>query len=229
MVVPIICDPAEFQLQASARPPAGGGETIVYAGSLTEQKDGFFTLIRAFATLAGQRPRARLIALGVPDLASDGVRARQLVRELGLEERVEFRGFVPRQEYVRLLSSAGLLVLAKPGNVQNDYNMPTKVADYLLSGRPTLVTKCGVIANELRDGENVFLAEPGDPEDFAKKMLWILNHTADANRVGLAGRAYALRHYDYRVHGSRIVAFLRQLRDLKARRSPLAWQSTDGS
>jgi glycosyltransferase involved in cell wall biosynthesis len=204
-------------------------ECIGYAGSLTEQKDGFFTLIRAFATLAGQRTRSRLIVLGAPELASNGEGARRLVRELGLEERVEFKGFVPRQEYVRVLSSAGLLVLAKPDNVQNDYNMPTKVADYLLSGRPALLTKCGVIADELRDGENVFFAQPGSPEDFAEKMLWILNHTADANRVGLAGRAYALRHYDYRVHGSRIVAFLRQLRDLKARRSPLAWQSTDGS
>ena len=57
---------------------------------------------------------------------------------------------------------AEMLVLARPDNIQAKYGFPTKLGEYLLSGRPVVLTDVGNITDFLKDGVSAFIAKPGD-------------------------------------------------------------------
>jgi glycosyltransferase involved in cell wall biosynthesis len=75
--------------------PGHGGPTALYAGRLVPLK-GIPLALRAMAKL----PEWRLIVCGK---GRDEERLRRLARGFGVDDRVEFRGFVPRSELMRFM------------------------------------------------------------------------------------------------------------------------------
>jgi glycosyltransferase involved in cell wall biosynthesis len=113
-----------------------------------------------------------------------------------------------RGELVSYLIHASILVLARPLCRQSQAGFPTKLGEYLATGKPVLVTKTGQIATYLEDNYSVFLAPPDDIESFAERIRYILTHEDEATEVGRQGRDAAIRYFDYKENGARIKAFI---------------------
>jgi glycosyltransferase involved in cell wall biosynthesis len=90
-------------------PPADGPHLVVSIGRLVWEK-GHQDLLRALALLE-RRGRRDVRALIVGTGPEEG-RLRAVARDLGLEDRVELRGFVPHDRVPALLAEASCLVLA---------------------------------------------------------------------------------------------------------------------
>lgn len=132
-VIPNGYDEADFQ-QAAA--PRGHRGRIVYCGSLSRLADPT-NLLRACALLAVQRPQLRrhlrLVFVG----GEIGHDFQGLAAKLGLEDVVEFTGYVAHQQAVKLLQSAEVLLLLLTGTTSRDV-VPGKIFEYLRAGRPIL-------------------------------------------------------------------------------------------
>lgn len=92
---------------------------------------------------------------------------------------------------------------------------PSKVADYLLAGRPVVSSPVGEIGAYLRDGESAFLCAPGSVQAFADAVARAVAHP-EREAIAARGRAVALESFSLEVQGPRIVAWLDGIAGAKA-------------
>ena len=83
------------------------------------------------------------------------------VDEYGLGEGVRELGFVPRERLWQLLGLADALVQPGGPNAFNDYRFPSKLPDFLASGKPVVLPAAN-IGRYLRDGVDALVLERGD-------------------------------------------------------------------
>lgn len=185
----------------------GPGFTFVYAGSLSARKDGVLILIEAFAILRRQHPAARLEIYGAGS-ADQQAAAERTIQHHGLAASVTLKGGVPQQQLAAILAGAGALVLARPYSKQAQGGFPTKLAEYLATGRPTVVTVTSDIGRYLQDGISAFLAPPNDVEGFADAMSRAIADRDEADRVGQAGAEAGRRYFDVEVAADRVAVWL---------------------
>jgi glycosyltransferase involved in cell wall biosynthesis len=217
--VPILMDANQFARSTGPGPVEGG--YVAFCGTLNEAKDGVLTLARAFADICAEFPGLRLVLIGDSPKSSQIPRVRAFVEGLGVADRVVFVGIVARSELPAYLDRAAVLALARPSSLQASAGFPTKLGEYLATGRPVVVTRTGEIDAYLEDGVNVYFAPPDDASAFADRLRHVLQHPEEAARVGREGREAACRLFDFRASGRKIWEFIEQFRDGRAS-SPVA-------
>lgn len=170
---------------------------ICYCGNGNNKKDKVDNLIKVFSSVAVKFPDVNLTIVGPTQQPySDEKDNVELVHELGLEKRVSFTGVLPAEKIPQILINAELLALDRPNTLQNKAGFATKLGEYLLSGRPVVVTSIGDVPLFLKDKESALVVEPDNPEAFAEKIIWVLNNRNDADIVGEKGREVALREFN---------------------------------
>ncbi|AQR60882.1 hypothetical protein BZG35_03850 [Brevundimonas sp. LM2] len=119
-------------------------------------------------------------------------------------------GFIPRGDLPGLVSAADILV--QPGKVGafNDYRFPSKLPEFLASGRPVLLPKAN-IGLHLTDGENAFHLEDSGVLDIASHVERIMDLPDRGLSVGIAGRAFALENLTWTKVAIRLESFYRKL------------------
>ena len=118
-----------------------------------------------------------------------------------------FTGPIPREQMPLMLKNAEALVLARPDNIQAKYGFPTKLGEYLLSGNPVVVTRVGDIPQFLKDGESAYVAEPGNVEEIALKIIEALT-SHEAPKIGLRGAEVAMREFNSETESKKIIKFI---------------------
>ncbi len=170
--------------QLASPPPRSARPTLVHLGRLMRYKSADVA-IRAFSLLRRQLPEARLV------LAGDGPDERRLEAlsgRLGLGTAVEFRGFVPHAEKVRLLWEAHLLLNPSP---KEGWGLTVLEAN--ACGVPVVASRRPGLVDSVRDGETGLLVPYGDAPAFAAAALELLRDPARRERLGEQGRAWARR------------------------------------
>jgi len=181
---------------------------ICYSGSLTREKDGVDILIRSYALIASEFPEVNLVLVGKADTIDDEVFFRNLVAELNIQGRVLFTGKLPRNDIPAYICNAEVLALARPSSIVADAGFPSKVSEYLATGRAVVVTKVGEIPSYLTDNQDAFLADPDNVSDFAGKLRSALMDKVLADKVGLNGKEIARSVFNYQYQATRILRFL---------------------
>jgi len=178
---------------------------MLAVGRLVEKK-GFFILIQACGLLAqrGVPFSCHLIGSGEEEPA-----LRALVRALGLERTVQFRGALPVEQVAAAMRTASLVVLpcvvAADGNVDA---LPTVLLEAMACGLPVVSTALSGIPEIVADGETGYLVPPGDPAALAAAMRRLLEDCALAERLGRAGRERARDLFDLRTNVTRLRGWL---------------------
>jgi len=105
-------------------------------------------------------------------------------------------GHIARPSLPSVLSIADVLVQpGKPGRF-NDYRFPSKLPEYLASGKAVLLPKTN-IGHYLRDGEECLLLSEGDAPDIAQKLEALLSDAALRKKIGAGGRRFAANHLQW--------------------------------
>jgi len=204
IVVPIVVDPSRFE---TAEMISDQPEYIAYCGSMQSSKDGIEILIQAFNLISSKYPSLYLKLIGNTDFQGFN-ELLELVALQGARERVEFTGWVSNEEMAGLLKHAKLLTLARPATTQAEANFPSKIGEYLSTGKPIVTTDVGNIQKYLIHGVNAFLAKQGDVADFAEKMEYVLDHYNEALKVGKAGQELAYSEFNNSYQGRRLAEYI---------------------
>lgn len=205
--IPILVDLEPF---ASAGPGCSlDGRYVAYCGTLNQPKDGVITLMQAFASIRSEFPDIKLCLIGDSDgRASHLAEFRGHAQALGLADSVIFTGAMPRGAIPPYLVHATALALARPSSRQASAGFPTKLGEYLATGRPVVVTRTGEIDLFLQDNESVYFAPPDDVAAFADRLRYALSHLAEADQVGQKGLEIARDNFDYRVGARQLQDFV---------------------
>jgi len=101
-------------------------------------------------------------------------------------------GWVPRAQVPEILSAGDALVQPGGPGIFNDYRLPSKLPEFLASGRPVVLPRTNVCLL-LEDGRHALLLERGDADEIASALDRLTDEPGLGKRLGEAGRAFALR------------------------------------
>ncbi len=163
---------------ASPAHPGGAPPRIRFgtAARLVPVKD-HYTLLRAFATVIREIPLAELA------IAGDGALREELeafTRKLNLADRVTFVGALP--DTPKFLSELDIFVLSSLSE-----GLPISLLEAMAAGLPIVSTRAGGVDEVAIEGQNAFLAEPGDADGLAQAMIQMANRP-DLAAMGAIGR-----------------------------------------
>ena len=118
-------------------------KTILYTGTLNK-RFGIINLIEAFKKIEGEN--YRLVICGVGDASNE---INESVKQ---DKRIHFKGQVSRNESLKLQRMATVLVNPRQ-NVEEftKYSFPSKIMEYLSSGKPVIAYKLDGIPDEYDD------------------------------------------------------------------------------
>jgi glycosyltransferase involved in cell wall biosynthesis len=178
--VPLPVLPMEL-VKASDQAPS-----VLFLGQVGERK-GTFDLIRAAALIA------RNFKL---DLGGDGdlTQAKDLVKELGLEDKVKFHGWVRGKDKDVLLANARLFVLPSYHE-----GVPMAILEAMSWGLPVITTPVGGIPEVVTNGIEGLLVAPGDIQGLAQALEQLVADPDKCRAMGAAGRERLERDFSQSV------------------------------
>lgn len=150
---------------------------VLCVGTVEERKD-LVTAVRALARCA----QLRLIAVGPLTPYADTVRRE--IQRLGLERRVELRGYVGEDELLHLYAHAAALIF--PSHYEG-FGLPPLQA--LAAGLPVVASRIPVLEEVLDDC--AWYAQRGDEAAFATQLGVVLTGGAAVEERIARGRTHA--------------------------------------
>jgi glycosyltransferase involved in cell wall biosynthesis len=186
-------------------------EYIAYCGSLTLLKDGVNILIESFSKISDKFPDLRLVLIGKGNSAGEEAEIRKLVVRLKKEDRIIFAGQISRAEIPAYLTNAKILALARPKSMIADAGFPSKLTEYLATGKPVAVTDVGEIPNYLVNNVNAFLSVSDNVDSFADVLEQILINYEDAQMIGIKGKELVKTIFNYNHQAKRMIEYIGSL------------------
>jgi len=206
--LPILVEPERFAITSYTEEKYG--KYFAYCGSMSGNKDGLPILIDSFYRVSSKHDDVKLLLIGSTQFNGFS-KLKEKVQDLGLNDRIIFTGLKSRDELPELLSGSIGLCLSRPSSKQAEGGFPTKLGEYLATGKPVVVTKVGEIPDYLIDMENAYLCNPDSSEEFANKLDMLLTDRVKAKEIGINGQKLAFDDFNYEVQTQKLYDFLKGL------------------
>ncbi len=153
----------------------GRGGFALFVGRLSQEK-GLDTLLAAWERLQGRVP---LKIVGDGPLASEVAAAAERL------DGVEWLGRKPREEVLDLMKQASFLIFPSRGYE----GFPMTIAEAFATGLPVVASNLGAMASLIDHERTGLHFRPGDEEDLAAKVEWMLSHPEALDQMRKETRA----------------------------------------
>jgi glycosyltransferase involved in cell wall biosynthesis len=205
--IPILVDVAEQSAEETV-PPRGG---FVYAASNEYSRDLAF-LLECMRRVWRSHPDAVLTVTGMRPAQVADFAWRLGLSAAVAEGQLRSTGYLERRALLAEYQGATALLIPLHEDLKSLARFPSKIGEYLASGRPVVTSRVGEVERFLEDGRTAYLAVPGDVVSFANLMVTVLDDVSSADAVGKAGRGVAEDVFSCSVHADAFVGFLWQIR-----------------
>ena len=159
---------------------------IVAVGNLYPVK-GHRYLIEALGLLRERHPHAHVALVGRGELHEP---LTALARSLGLSDRVHLLGFRP--DVGSVLAAADLFAMPSLSE-----GLPLALLEAMRAGLPIIATDVGGVRTALANGEAGLLVAPGDAQDLATALNWLLSQPGVAAGLAARAEAQAAQEHDF--------------------------------
>ena len=193
-ILPSIVDTSRFyvlkpQLQFSRK-------YLCYMGNMELAKDNVDNIIRAFKIISSRYPDIDLRLWGKPS-EEDRLFIESCIRENGLNDRCFLMGYCPYEDVPRILLNAYVLVSSQPNTKRAQGGFPTKLAEYMCTGKPIILTDVGEISTFVHHKEHVYLARAEDADDYAMKLADLMENYEESLCMAKRAKDYVFNHFSY--------------------------------
>ena len=190
-----------------ARREPGSPFCLLFVGRLVQRK-GLPHLLDALELMPSGRP----VEL---DIVGDGPDREALERragELGLGDRVRFRGFVADSELSRFFAAADAFVLPAVEDDKGDVEgLGVVLIEAQAHGVPVIASASGGIVDIVRHEQTGLLVPPGDPGELAAAITRLAADAPLRERLARAGREHARATFSWDAIIDRLVDVYRTL------------------
>jgi len=167
---------------------------ILYMGRIHRSK-GIGTLVKAFSLSTKEQNNVKLVIAGADDGFSGPL--RRIVKDLDIDEKVLFAGFLRGQLRSAAYNEATVVVCPGLGEIFGI--VPIEAAYF---EKPVIVTNdCGM-AEVVSEGTFGLLVNYGNISELKSALISLLNNEDKARKLGENGKEYVLNHltWDYIVN-----------------------------
>ncbi len=142
-------------------------------------------LLQAFKIINERYPNTRLWIAGVGPLED---KLKSLCAELGLNEKVDFLGFVP--DLPKLVAQVDIQV--HPSYLEG---VPLAICEGMASGIPIVVSDVGGLSEVIHNNKTGILVPPDDDEGFIEAVSNVIGDQSLQNRLGRDARYFIENDY----------------------------------
>lgn len=171
---------------------------VLFVGRLAKIK-GVEPLLRAADVIVNYFGHKDTLFLFVGSNAFAGVDAPVDMDEIcgylercQLDRNVLFTGSLGLDDIRSLYAAADIFVL--PSLAEGD---PLVTLEAMASGLPVIATRVGGIPNQIRDNWNGFIVDPGNEEQLAERIAYLLDNPEERKRMALNSRRRAEEEFDW--------------------------------
>jgi len=204
---PIIVDTKAIQI--SAFPSSQPIKNLVYCGNLGHEEE-MHILLDMFALVHQELSDIQLHVLG-------GYSTKKATREIIQKYKkycsnseafsnITFHGQISHSEVIQQYGMADAFVLPRPFREYSRAGFPTKLGEYLATGKPVITTETGDIPLYLNDLQSAYLVKESTADSFAAKTIQAITHPS-AREIGLTGAKVAHEHFSIEASAKRIDSF----------------------
>jgi len=157
---------------------------ILYLGRIHKIK-GIDFLVRAYAHLINEMNfKDAILVIAGPDDGYLG-EVKSLVQGLDISNTVLFTGPLYGKDKISAYVDSEVYVL--PSRYET---FPMTVLEAYACGKPVITSKIGGLKDLVMNGETGLLFEPGNVEQLARNILYLLNDNGEAKEMGLKGKEF---------------------------------------
>jgi glycosyltransferase involved in cell wall biosynthesis len=203
---PLRCRPEQIPngvnlaaMERAGRALDGDRFRLVFMGGGRWQK-GAALAVRTLALLCRQHDVELHMLGNIPP----GHEARRLAKELGVEGRTAFHGFIPAPRAFDYLNSADVVLIP---SLSEGFSITAVEAMAL--GKPIVATNVGGIPTAVRDGRNALLVPP-DPAELARSAARLIEDPGRREAMAWANRADA-QDYDWSLVSERYLRYFAEV------------------
>ncbi len=113
---------------------------------------------------------------------------QQILKEKNLGDMVNFTGRVSDEDLLEILSTADICVNPDRPCLMNDISTMIKIMEYMALGKP-------IVQFDLKEGRisaqaaSLYCDNEDQVADFVRKILWLVDHPEERERMGQLGRS----------------------------------------
>ncbi len=195
-----VYDPCDFSLyhpgdRRAARRRWGYTEeevVLVHHGILHPNKANDW-IIEAMAPLCRRFSQLRYLLVGDgPEMP----RLRRMAREYGMEDRVQFAGWLPRPADVcEALNAGDIGLVMRRGMRSDDFHVTGALVHAMACGLPILAARLAGVLEIVGEGRNGWLFSPSDPAEFADRLAEAIEQPARRAQFGRQALADARERF----------------------------------
>lgn len=170
------------------RPLAKKYLELLTVGYLVKRK-GIQYLLQAMTSITSEfrNVRLRVVGSGRYELT-----LKKMVKELGIERKVTFEGYVPRPKIAKYYEACDIYV-----HPALSETFPFTIREAMAVGRPIIGTRVGIVDEYIRNGVHGYLVQPQKTEVLADAIIKLLGNEELRSRMGLNARKYAEENFDW--------------------------------
>jgi len=174
------------------RAEAGLPDDAIVVGTIAvlRPQKALHLLVEAAARLVPEDPRLHVLIGGEGE---ERAKLERLIAEKGLGERMRILGRFAPSEVPDFLSALDVAV-----NCSDFEGTPGAVLEAMAASLPLVATRVGGVPGLVEDGVTGILIEPGDADALTDGIRRLLDDPELRRRMGEAGKARQLEHYDVR-------------------------------
>lgn len=165
---------------------------IVSVGRLYARK-GLFTLIESMPSVVKRFPNAKFIISGKGQ-SDEMSKLIAHATKLDVINNIVFTGYYPDEKLPLLYQAADVFAFSTFYE-----HHPFAVLEALSTGLPVVTTTVGGIPETIESGRNGFLVKPFDEKALADRILYLLDHPAEAAEMGAMARKTVVEQLDWRI------------------------------
>ena len=181
-------------------------KTILYFGSLIRKK-GLLELPLIFNAVIQKCPAARLVLVGkdVPDIVTGNPSTWSMMQSLFSKEalgNVDYLGSVPYSEVKAKIEQATICVFPTFAEA-----LPVSWIEAMAMEKPIVASNIGWATEVITDKVNGFLVHPSHHEEYANKIIQLLEDTKLQKKFGVEARKKVTESFSITVVAQQSVAF----------------------
>ena len=203
----ILCDPIVWQ---NVKPTIRPRPYLLFCAYLDNYLDDALFVLEAVSKV--QVADIDLLMVGKTSRKTKRA-IKNKIESLNLLDKVVLRAdYVSTEELYSLYAGAKALLAPLFNNERSLARFPSKIADYLMSGRPVVSNAIGEVGEYLEDGKTAFLSNSDTVTEFAAKIEEALINNERSDLIGQEGKNVAKEQFNYLSRGEQLFKFLKELK-----------------
>jgi glycosyltransferase involved in cell wall biosynthesis len=171
------------------------------------------TLIRGVELAAQRGVDVELVVLGAIGRTAEERPAIRRLEQSPAKGRIRLLGWVDDSVLQREMSAGDAFVLLRPDDRETRALFPTRLPEYLATGRPVILSDAGDLALYLQHRRSAYVLPAGDqPNALAEAIEWLAGNPEQARAIGLGGREALVESFSQEKLGRHVAEFFAQLR-----------------